>query len=429
MHNYVMSQLGKSLQVVRGVHILNRRKNIIVGIICLVLVTSVISFLASAFIFSAWSKLNPRYQISFDPKTVSIENIRKFNQVRSILKKDYYKEVDENILLEGAIAGMADSLEDPYTVYFNKEQMEMFMEKSDGSYVGIGVSITMDTSGLLTIVEPFENSPAKEVGMLQGDKIIKVDDKDVTGIRDENLIISMIRGPENTEVKITVYRPSEGKYVDFDIIRKRIKLLNIKSEVLPDNIGYVKIIVFDAEIARYFEESVNQLLAQGIEGLIIDLRDNPGGSYDQVVKIADALLPKGLIVYTEDREKNRKEENSDARELNIPITVLVNENSASASEILAGALKDHKKGTLIGTRTFGKGLVQEVVPLEDGSGLKATVAKYFTPSGVCIHDIGIKPDLEVQVPEKYKNLPASQIPKGEDIQLQTAIEVLRAKLQ
>jgi carboxyl-terminal processing protease len=408
---------------------LNRRKSIIVGIICLVLATSVISFLVSAFVFSAWNKLNPKHQLFFDPRTVSIENVRKFNQVRSILKENYYEEVDENVLLEGAIAGMANSLGDPYTVYFNKDQMEMFMEKSDGSYVGIGVSITMDSSGLLTIVEPFENSPAKEAGMLQGDKIIKVDGKDVTGIRDENLIISMIRGPENTEVKITVYRPSEGKYVDFEIVRKRIKILNIKSEVVQDKIGYVKIIVFDSEIARYFKESVNQLLAQGAEGLIIDLRDNPGGSYDQVVEIADALLPEGLIVYTEDREKNRKEKYSDAKELNIPIAVLVNGNSASASEILAGALKDHKKGILIGAKTFGKGLVQEVVPLEDGSGLKVTVAKYFTPSGVCIQDIGIKPDLEVQVPEKYKNFPASQIPKDEDIQLQTAVEVLRAKLQ
>jgi carboxyl-terminal processing protease len=408
---------------------LNRRKSIIVGIICLVLATSVISFLVSAFVFSAWNKLNPKHQLFFDPRTVSIENVRKFNQVRSILKENYYEEVDENVLLEGAIAGMANSLGDPYTVYFNKDQMEMFMEKSDGSYVGIGVSITMDSSGLLTIVEPFENSPAKEAGMLQGDKIIKVDGKDVTGIRDENLIISMIRGPENTEVKITVYRPSEGKYVDFEIVRKRIKILNIKSEVVQDKIGYVKIIVFDSEIARYFKESVNQLLAQGAEGLIIDLRDNPGGSYDQVVEIADALLPEGLIVYTEDREKNRKEKYSDAKELNIPIAVLVNGNSASASEILAGALKDHKKGILIGTKTFGKGLVQEVVPLEDGSGLKVTVAKYFTPSGVCIQDIGIKPDLEVQVPEKYKNFPVSQIPKDEDIQLQTAVEVLRAKLQ
>jgi carboxyl-terminal processing protease len=408
---------------------LNRRKSIIVGIICLVLVTSVISFLVSAFVFSAWNKLNPKHQLFFDPRTVSIENVRKFNQVRSILKESYYEEVDENVLLEGAIAGMADSLGDPYTVYFNKDQMKMFMEKSDGSYVGIGVSITMDSSGLLTIVEPFENSPAKEAGMLQGDKIIKVDGKDVTGIRDENLIISMIRGPENTEVKITVYRPSDGKYVDFEIVRKRIKILNIKSEVVQDKIGYVKIIVFDSEIARYFKESVNQLLAQGVEGLIIDLRDNPGGSYDQVVEIADALLPEGLIVYTEDREKNRKEKYSDAKELNISIAVLVNGNSASASEILAGALKDHKKGILIGAKTFGKGLVQEVVPLEDGSGLKVTVAKYFTPSGVCIQDIGIKPDLEVQVPEKYKNFPASQIPKDEDIQLQTAVEVLRAKLQ
>lgn len=380
-------------------------------------------------IFAGCGLFKPRYDISFDPQSVSAENVKKFNQVRDILKKNYLENVDENTLLEGAIAGMAESLNDPYTVYFNKEQMKSFMEKSEGSYVGIGVSILMDNNGLLTIIEPFEDSPAKKAGILQGDKITRVDDKDVTAIRDENMVISMIKGQENTKVKITVYRPSEGKSIDFDIIRKRIKISNIRSEVLPGNIGYIKIIMFDGEIAKFFEEHLNKLLAQNIKGLVIDLRDNPGGAYDQVVKIADRLLPEGLIVYTEDRNKKGDVEKSDKNELNLPLTILVNGNSASASEILAGAVKDHHKGKLIGTKTFGKGLVQVVLPLEDGSGIKVTISKYFTPSGICIQGIGIQPDEVVEVSESYRDKPVSQIPRGDDTQLQTAVQVLKAALK
>lgn len=407
---------------------LNRNRKLLLGIILLVVSTSVLTFAVSAALFAAWGFFNSNQGITFDPGTVSPENVRKFNQVRSLLKNEFYQEVDENVLLEGAISGMADSLGDPYTVYFNREQMEQFTERSDGSYVGIGVTVTMDSSGLLTVIEPFDDSPAQKAGIQQGDKIIKVDDKDVSGIRDENMIISMIKGPENTKVKVTVYRPSEGKSIDFEMVRKRIKIVNVRSEVQNGNIGYIRIIMFDNEIARYFEEHLKKLLDQGIKGLVIDLRDNPGGSYDQVVKIADRILPKGLIVYTEDRKQNKHEEFSDEKALGLPLVILVNGNSASASEILAGAVKDHKVGTLVGTKTFGKGLVQQVVPLPDGSGLKLTVARYFTPSGVCIQDIGIEPDVIVEVPEQYSNVPISQIPKGDDIQLQTAFEMLKAKI-
>ncbi|MCX7841702.1 MAG: S41 family peptidase [Clostridia bacterium] len=369
--------------------------------------------------------MSPKYQIYFDASKVNIENIKKFNKVRSILKSEYFQNVDENVLLEGAVAGMADSLKDPYTVYFNKEQMKMFMEKSEGSYVGIGVSISMDNNGLLTIIEPFENSPAKAAGLIQGDKIIRVDGTDVTGLKDENMIISMIKGKENTVVKITVYRPSEGKSIEFEMVRKKIEIVNIRSEVLPGNIGYIKLIMFDSHIARDFEKRLNELLAKGIKGLVIDVRDNPGGDYGQVVSIADRLLPEGLIVYTEDKQRRKNEENSDKRALELPIAVLINNNSASASEILAGALKDHKKATLVGTRSFGKGLVQTVKWLDDGSGIKVTIAKYFTPSGVCIQDIGIAPDIEVKFDEKYANIPVSQIPREDDIQLKQAIECIK----
>lgn len=397
----------------------------LLGIISLVVITSIVTFAVTAVVFLGMDRLTPRYEISFDPKKVNPDSIKKFEEVRHILENQYYQEVDENVLLEGAVAGMADALKDPYTSYFNKEQMSQFMEKSEGSYEGIGVSITVDNSGLLTIIEPFEDSPAKAAGIMQGDKIIKVDDTDVSGIKDENMVISMIKGKEGTNVKITVFRPSEGKSIDFNLVRKKIKIDNISSDVLNGNVGYIKIVMFDSDIANDFERELKKLTEKGISGLVIDLRDNPGGDYSQVVQIADRILPEGLIVYTEDRNKRRYEDRSDDRNLELPISVLINENSASASEILAGAIKDHNKGTLVGSKSFGKGLVQTVKDLHDGSGIKVTIARYYTPSGVCIQGIGIMPDVEVSLDEKYRNLPVSQVPKEDDLQLQRAIETLR----
>lgn len=424
-------------------------KNVITGKVLPILLAALLTSTITAYGFLVWHYKNPnyvvmsekeaenykdskdfdpQYAITFDKDNVDSVNINKFNEVKSLLDAYYYKKVDQNQMLEGAIAGMANSLEDPYTVYFTKEQMKDFTEKTQGSYVGIGVSISMDNDGILTVIEAFEDSPAKEVGILPGDKIVKVDDKDVTTIRDDNLIVSMIKGEENTKVKITVFRPSEGNYLDFDVTRKEIKVVNINSEVLEGNIGYIRIIMFDNDIAKDFGTHLNKFLDQGVKGLIIDLRDNPGGDYDQVAAIADRLLPEGLIVYTEDRIGNRTEKKSDSTELNVPLSILVNGYSASASEVLSGAVKDYGKGKLIGTRTFGKGLVQAVVDLEDGAGIKVTIARYFTPSGVCIHEKGIEPDIVVELDEKYEIYSVSQVPREDDVQLKKAIEVIKEQL-
>lgn len=395
----------------------------------IVAVTLAVSVGAAAFIFYSVHTAENRYMITFDANTVDYRNVVKFNRVMDILKNDFYQDVDENKMLEGAINGLAESLGDPYTVYFDKEHMDAFLEKSRGSYVGIGVTVNLDDDGLLTVVEPMKGSPAMEAGMQQGDKIVKVDGKDVTSISDENMIISMIKGKENTRVKITVYRPLENRYVEFDIRRKRIKASNIRSEILDGDIGYIKIVMFDSEIAKYFRNDLNSMIKKGIKGLIIDLRDNPGGSYEQVVEIADSLLPAGTIVYTEDRNGRKEYRNSDKAYVDIPLAILINGNSASASEILAGAVKDHGRGILVGTRTFGKGLVQELKLLEDGSGLKVTISRYFTPSGVCIQGTGIKPDLEVGVFDEYRNLPVSHIPRDRDVQLRSAVEALLGEIE
>lgn len=406
-----------------------RRLFSIQQVAAIVAVTLIVAVSAAAIVFYSVHTAQNRYEIILDAETVDYENVVKFNRVMDILKKDFYQKVDANKMLEGAIYGLAESLGDPYTVYFDKKQMEAFLEKSRGSYVGIGVTVNVDDDGLLTVIEPAKGSPAMEAGILQGDKIIKVDGKDVTSVSDENMIISMIKGKENTRVNITVYRPSEDRYVQFNIKRKRIRASNIKSEILSGNIGYIKIAMFDSEIARYFRNDLSNMLKNGIEGLIIDLRDNPGGSFEQVVEIADSLLPAGTIVYTEDRDGRKEYRYSDKAYVDLPLAILINSNSASASEILAGSVRDHGRGILVGTRTFGKGLVQELKLLGDGSGLKVTISRYFTPSGTCIHGTGIEPDIEVGVFDDYRNHPVSHIPRSRDIQLRTAVKALLGEIE
>ena len=410
---------------------MNRKKYLIPGAILLVLITALITYMVSSIFIL--NKSSNNYSISFDPKSVAFQNLQKFTEVRDILKKDFYEQVDENVLLEGAVAGMAASLNDPYTVYYTKDQMQQLRDmadKSEENYTGIGVSIYLDNNGIVTVIEPFEGSPGAAAGILPGDKIMEIDGQDISALKDDTLAAQMIKGAEGTTVKLKILRSSENRMIDFEIVRKKIKLtVNIRSSVLDNGIGYIRILSFmDNNIAKIFNDTLSALLAKNITSLIIDVRDNPGGSLDQVENIADRLLPEGLIVYTENRDKKVVETRmSDKTSLDMPIVLLVNQNSASASEILAGALKDHQKAKLVGTKTFGKGLVQEILSLNDGSGVKVTIARYFTPSGAYIQGIGITPDYIVNLPDEYKNTPVSQIPKGKDNQLQKAIDLLKNK--
>lgn len=390
-----------------------------------IFILAFISFFTFTGTLFCLSYFNDGYKITIDKDEVSYESVQKINDIINILGSAYYEKVDKDKLLEGAAAGMAAALDDPYTVYFTKEEMQKFTEQTEGNYVGVGFTVTMDVDGILKVVDEYEDSPAQKAGILPGDKIIRVDDKDVTTINDSDAIISMIKGEENTNVKITVYRPSEQRSIDFIVTRQKINIKNIESEVLEGNIGYIRIITFDDDISNEFHSHLHALLAKGIKSLIIDVRDNPGGSYDQVVKIADTILPEGVIVYMEDRYGNREEELSDANQIDLPIAVLINENSASASEILAGALKDHNKAVLVGVKTYGKGLVQNLYEFPDGSGLKYTMAKYYTPSNVCIQGVGIEPNYEIKSLSKYEGKSASDIPKNEDVQLLKAIDLIR----
>ncbi|WP_024832284.1 S41 family peptidase [Ruminiclostridium josui] len=393
--------------------------------------TAIVCFTISILVYGGLMYFNGSYSLIFNKNSVDRATIQKFNEARSILQKSYYENVDTNKLVEGAISGMADSLNDPYTVYYNKEQMKWFtglQNNTENEYVGVGLPIILDKNGIVTVLEPYDNSPAKAAGIKQGDKILKIDGKDITGIKDETLIANMIKGPENTETVLTILRESESSTKDIPVMRKKIKaLVNIRSEMLDGNIAYIKLKMFDKNISKNFISQLNTLVKQGAKGLIIDVRDNPGGLYDEVVSLADRLLPKGDIVFTKDKNGKKHVQTSDATELNMPIAVLTNGNSASASEILAGAIKDFKKGTLIGTKTFGKGLVQTTYSFKDGTGLKVTIARYYTPSGVCIQGEGIKPDIEVKLPDKYKDTDVAAIPREDDLQLQKAIEVISQK--
>lgn len=395
------------------------KKKWLTAVICVIL--AVTFFAAGFFTRNIVDALNPQYEIVFS-RNVSRNNIINFNRVKSLLLNNYYEEIDEDVLLEGAINGMVEAVGDPYTVYYTPDMMESFMEQQSGSYVGIGVTVFMDEDGLATVADIFDDSPAKEAGMRNGDKIVMVDGEDVTGITDLNLIVQKIKGKPDTEVKLTVYRPEINNYVELSMVRRVINMVYIESRMINDDIGYIQLKMFDEDIAEDFYNHLRKLLTQGAKGLILDLRNNPGGDYSQVVRLADMIVPEGIIVYTEDRYGNKDEEKSDANELNVPMAVLINEYSASASEILSAAIKEYGKGTLIGKTTFGKGLVQTIIPLEGNAGIKFTTARYFTPSGESIHGVGVTPDIEVDNDEKYRYYSIDEIPEGEDKQLLRAID-------
>jgi len=302
-------------------------------------------------------------QIRYDSKILipieTYENLKhielkyeKAERLEKFISENFYEDISDEVIEDGVLYGLFDSLDDPYSVYMNQKEFKEFNEQSNGSYGGIGIIVTFDVN----------------------------------------------------------------------ITREIIVLKSVKSRIVDDKYGYIRITMFDSKVSEEFENNLQNLLDQNIEGLVIDLRNNPGGSLYEVIKIADRLLDEQMIVYTENRAGHKEEYTSDDKKLNIPITVLVNEGSASASEILTAAIQDTDSGTIIGTTTFGKGIVQSVIPLQDGSGIKLTTSQYFTPNGKCIHGIGIEPNIVIEMPDEYYEI---EDPTDEDdIQLQKAIEVL-----
>lgn len=341
----------------------------------------------------------------------------KLDKIDKIIDNLYLnpEDIDSNKLEEGIYAGYVTGLEEDYTTYYTAEEFASVMESSSGKYSGIGAYVSQNMStGIITIVKPFEGAPAAEAGILKEDILYAVEGEEVTG-EDLNMVVAKLKGEEGTTVNVTIYRAAEDRYIDFEVTRAVVNVPTVTYKMLDNQIGYIQISEFEQVTAEQFAAAVDDLEAQGMKRLIFDLRDNGGGLLDSVCDILDRVLPKELLVYTEDKNGNREEEwAKDDDRIDVPMAVLVNGNTASASEIFTGALKDYDEAEIIGTTTFGKGIVQSIVPLSDGSAVKLTSAKYYTPSGVCIHGTGIEPN---QVVEYDKEA-------AEDNQLQAAIDYL-----
>ncbi|MCM1386075.1 MAG: S41 family peptidase [Bacillus sp. (in: Bacteria)] len=330
---------------------------------------------------------------------VNDDSITKLEAIEDVIDEYYYKEEDIHTdeMIEGMYAGMVASLGDPYSVYYTAEEWQTLMQDTEGIYFGIGAYISLDkTTGFGKINGVIDNTPAQEVGLREDDIIYMIDGEIAQGL-ELSEIVARIKGEEGTTVHLTIYRDGEDDYLEMDVVRKQIESPTVNYEMYDNGIGYIQITEFDDVTVDQFTEAMAVVKGSGAAGLILDLRSNPGGSLSAVVDIARQILPEGLIVYTEDRAGKRMEYTcSGENEWKLPLIVLVNGNSASASEILAGAIKDYGIGTLMGTKTFGKGIVQRILPLTDGTALKLTVSAYYTPKGNNIHNIGIEPDIECE---------------------------------
>ena len=334
-------------------------------------------------------------EVSAD-SVINEDTIKKLETLEELINKQYYRDedIDTDEMIEGMYAGLVDSLGDPYSVYYTAEEWQEMLTETEGIYYGIGAYVSLDTTtGFAKISGVIANTPAEEAGLRENDIIYLVDGETTQGC-ELTEVTSMIKGEEGTTVHLTIYREGEPDYLEMDVTRRKIESPTVKYEMYDNGVGYIQITEFDEVTSDQFAEALAVIKGSRAKGMILDLRSNPGGSLPVVVDIARSILPKGLIVYTEDKYGKRDEYTCDGKnELNIPLVVLVNGNSASASEILAGAIKDYNKGTLIGTTTFGKGIVQRVQQLTDGTAVKLTISSYYTPNGNNIHGIGIEPDI------------------------------------
>ena len=356
-------------------------------------------------------------------EAVTSETEEKIAELKKLIDKNYLHDVDEEELQEGIYKGYISGLDDPYSVYYDEEETKSFYETTEGEYDGIGavLSQNMDT-GIITLVQIYNDSPAMKAGLQDEDILYKVDKEEVTG-EDLTEVVSHIKGEKGTTVDITVLRGEENEEVTVTVTRDTIQAQTVEYRMLEDNLGYIAVSEFDSVTYDQYQQALEDLQNQGMQGLIVDLRNNPGGNLSTVCDMLDLMLPEGLIVYTEDKDGNRQEMTSDdEHQFNLPMTVLMNGNSASASEIYAGAIQDYGLGKIVGTQSYGKGVVQQIFDLKDGTCVKLTIAEYFTPNGRNINGEGITPDVEVEY-EKDENNPDA------DNQLEKAMEILKSELQ
>ena len=351
---------------------------------------------------------------------------RKTGEIEALINAYYLDEIDAQQIEDTLYTGMVAGLDDPYSVYYTQEQLESMEEATSGEYSGIGATLSQDPDTKeISVVSCFDGTPAEEAGLLPGDVITGWNGNPVSDMELSELV-SKIKTDPDEHLTLSIER--DGEELEVELTRRAVEVPTVEYEMLGDQIGYIRLLEFDEVTAQQFEEAMSDLESQGMEKLIIDVRNNPGGVLQTVCDMLDQFLPEGLIVYTEDKNGKRTEYTSDEEhQFTKPLAVLVNGNSASASEIFAGAIQDYGMGTIVGTTTFGKGIVQKIFYLSDGTGLKLTMAKYYTPKGHDIHKKGIQPDVEVELDEDLQN--QSSISHEEDNQLKKAISVLQEQDQ
>lgn len=394
-------------------------------IIMLIVLVAFITFMITSIglyqYFVKGDNLNKHLLLSASSESKDIAN--SLDTYKAILDKYYLGEINEEDLKEGAIKGYIEGVGDKYTEYISKEEMKEYMEDTKGNFVGIGIYMIQDKkSDKIMIVAPIKNSPAEKAGVQAGDLILAVDGQECTA-NDMNTISSKIKGEAGTIVKLKLQRRNET--LELDIKRENVTVNPVESKMLESNIGYIKFTSFDENTSEDFKKNFETLQKQGAKALIIDLRNNGGGIVDEALKIADYIAEKdSVLLYEVDKENKevvKKSENVPI--INMPIILLTNENTASSSEILAGALKDLGKAKIVGTKTYGKGVIQEILTLPDGSGIKITTEKYLTPNKTEINKVGIEPDEKVELPEDLENV--LEIEEKDDTQLQKAIQMLK----
>lgn len=398
-----------------------QKKYKIYRMIMIIALTIFITFMVTSISLYTYFTKNPLAISSSSSESTKLAT--KLEKYKEIINKYYLGEVDENKLQEGAIKGYIDGLDDPYTEYISKEDMDSYLDDTMGNFVGIGIYMIKNTqSDRIQVLSTIKESPAEKAGIQAGDLIISVDGIEYKA-DDMTTASNNIKGEEGTSVTVEILRGAQN--LKFDIKREKVKVNQVEGKVLSDNIGYIKFTSFDETTAEDFKAKYEELAKQNIKSLIIDLRNNGGGIVDQALEITDYMTDKDSVLLYE-VDKNNKETVKKAKEnaiINMPIIILTNENTASASEILAGALKDLGKAKTVGTTTYGKGVIQQILKLNDGSGLKITIEEYQTPNRNKINKVGIEPDEKVELPETVTN--PLIVKENEDTQLQKAIEMLK----
>lgn len=351
------------------------------------------------------------------------DTVDKVSELTNYMDLYYYEDYDVDQVQDGLLAGVVNGLGDKYSVYYTPEEYKELQVSTSGTYYGIGAALAQDKDTMqVSITKIYEGTPSEEAGLKKDDIVLSADGTDATSL-ELSEFVKLIRGEEGTTVHLSVYRPSTGETLEFDVERKNVELPSVSSQMLPDNTGYIQISEFQTNTAAQFESALQTLKDQGAKAFIFDVRGNGGGLVTAVVQILDDILPEGTVVYTEDKYGNRQDFTSSGDTyLDMPIAVLVDGNSASASEIFAGAIKDYQYGTLIGTKTFGKGIVQTIYPLSGGDAIKITTAKYFTPNGNYIHGAGIEPDITLEY--EFTGDDGGEYSVDYDNQIQKALEVL-----